>query len=48
MILGQDPQGITSERTREPQTGPSLRRASVLFVAGVGSFIGAGLLLASM
>jgi hypothetical protein len=29
-------------------TGPSLRRASVLFVAGVGSFIGASLLLASI
>lgn len=29
-------------------TGPSLQRASILFIASVGSFIGASLLLASM
>jgi hypothetical protein len=37
-----DPLGITAN------TGPSLQRASILFVASVGSFIGASLLLASM
>jgi hypothetical protein len=36
-----DPTGVTN-------TGPSLQRASILFVASVGSFIGASLLLASM
>ena len=37
-----DPMGLTTN------TGPSLQRASILFVASVGSFIGASLLLASL
>jgi hypothetical protein len=37
-----NPSGITIN------TGPSLQRASFLFVASVGSFIGASLLLASI
>jgi hypothetical protein len=36
-----DPTGITN-------TGPSLQRASILFAASLGSFIGASLLLASI
>jgi hypothetical protein len=31
-----------------PNTGPSLQRASILFVASLGSFIGVSLLLASI
>ncbi|GEO18935.1 hypothetical protein [Microvirga aerophila] len=31
-----------------PNTGPSFQRASVLFVASIGSFIGVSLLLASI
>jgi hypothetical protein len=37
-----DPSGICTN------VGPSLQRASFLFVASVGSFIGASLLLASI
>ena len=37
-----DTTGITTN------TGPSLQRASILFVASVSSFIGASLLLASI
>jgi hypothetical protein len=37
-----DPTGITTN------TGPSLQRASILFVASIGSLIGASLLLASI
>jgi hypothetical protein len=37
-----DPAGITTN------TVPLLQRASILFVASVGSFIGASLLLASI
>ena len=39
---GSDPTGIATN------TGPSLQRASILFVASVSSFIGASLLLASI
>jgi hypothetical protein len=38
-------QGIATHPT---STGPSLQRASIIFVASVGSFIGASLLLASI
>ena len=31
-----------------PNTGPSVQRASILFVVSVGSFIGVSLLLASI
>ncbi len=31
-----------------PNTGPSFQRASMLFVASIGSFIGVSLLLASI
>jgi hypothetical protein len=41
-------QGIPSSPTHAPGTGPSLQRASIIFVASVGSFIGASLLLASI
>jgi hypothetical protein len=37
-----DPSGAATN------TGPSLQRASILFVASVSSFIGASLLLASI
>ena len=37
-----------SDPTHLPNTAPSLQRASILFVASVGSFIGASLLLASI
>jgi hypothetical protein len=48
MITGQNSQGVTSEQTSLLDTGSALRRASFLFVASVGSFIGASLLLASI
>lgn len=37
-----------SDPTYPTNTAPSLQRASILFVASVGSFIGASLLLASI
>jgi len=37
-----------SDPTPLPGKGPSLQRASILFVASMGSFIGASLLLASL
>ena len=39
---------IASEPAHVTNHGPSLQRASVLFIASVGSFIGASLLLASI
>jgi hypothetical protein len=48
MTIGQDLQTISSDRIDAPQNGPSLGRASFLFVTSVGSFIGASLLLASI
>jgi hypothetical protein len=48
MTIGQDSQTIASERVDSPLSGPSLGRASILFVTSVGSFIGASLLLASI
>jgi hypothetical protein len=41
-------QSTTPDPTKITCTGPSLQRASILFVASVGSFIGASLLLASI
>jgi hypothetical protein len=41
-------QVIASDPTHPTNTTPSLQRASMLFVASVGSFIGASLLLASI
>ena len=42
-------QGAASDTTGiTTNTGPSLQRASILFVASVGSFIGASLWLASI
>jgi hypothetical protein len=41
-------QGIAPDSSHSISTGPSLQRASILFVASVGSFIGASLLLASI
>ncbi len=41
-------QGITSGPLNALDTGPSLRRASILFVACVSFFVGASLLLASL
>ena len=35
-------------KSTSTNTGPSLQRASILFVASVSSFIGASLLLASI
>ena len=40
--------GAASYHTPLPGKGPSLQRASILFVASMGSFIGASLLLASL
>jgi hypothetical protein len=41
-------QDISPESGNGINTGPSFGRASVLFVASLGSFIGASLLLASL
>jgi hypothetical protein len=41
-------QGTALKRTDPTDTGPSLQRASILFVTSLGSFIGASLLLASL
>jgi hypothetical protein len=41
-------QGGNSDPMNLTNTRPSLQRASILFVASVGSFIGASLLLASI
>ena len=41
-------QVVASDPTHLPNPAPSLQRASILFVASVGSFIGASLLLASI
>ncbi len=41
-------QGIASDPRHLINTGPSLQRAALLFVASLGSFIGAALLLASI
>lgn len=40
--------GVAPDPLHLTNTGPSLQRASILFVASVGSFIGASLLLASI
>jgi hypothetical protein len=40
--------GAAPDPTNLSNTGPSLQRASLLFVASVSSFIGASLLLASI
>ena len=48
MTLDQNLQDAASEQRNIPQTTPSLKRASMFFVAGLGSFIGASLLLASI
>lgn len=48
MTIGQDSQTISSERMEASPNGPSLGRASILFVTSVGSFIGASLLIASI
>ena len=39
---------ISPETTTVTNTGPSFQRASILFAASLGSFIGASLLLASL
>jgi hypothetical protein len=41
-------QGIASDPRHLTNTGPSLQCAALLFVASLGSFIGAALLLASI
>jgi hypothetical protein len=48
MTLSQGSQTINPERMDGAYTGPSLGRASILFVTSVSSFIGASLLLASI
>lgn len=48
MTPAQNLQNIHSEQMDGSHTGPSLGRASFLFVTSVGSFIGASLLLASI
>ncbi len=48
MTLGQHSQDLNSEQMDGSHIGPSLGRASILFVTSVGSFIGASLLLASI
>ncbi|MEE1655503.1 hypothetical protein VB618_04770 [Microvirga sp. CF3062] len=48
MTLGQDSQDINSKQIDGSHTGPSLGRASILFVTSVSSLIGASLLLASI
>jgi len=40
--------GMVSKPSHLTNTGPFLQRASILFVAGVSSLIGASLLLASI
>lgn len=42
------PQNAALDLVRGTREGPSLQRASVLFVVSIGSFIGASLLLASI
>jgi len=44
----QHAQDISAESTGVTSTGPSFQRASILFAASLGSFIGASLLLASL
>jgi hypothetical protein len=39
---------ISPETGNATNTGPSFQRASILFAASLGSFIGASLLLASL
>jgi hypothetical protein len=41
-------QGSASSPVQATSPGPSLQRASIMFVASVSSFIGASLLLASL
>jgi hypothetical protein len=41
-------QDIRSDPDHLPNTSPSFQRASMLFVASIGSFIGVSLLLASI
>jgi len=48
MTPAQDSQNIHLEPMVGSHAGPSLGRASLLFVTSVGSFIGASLLLASI
>ena len=48
MNPAENSENINSERMDGAQTGPSLGRASFLFVTSVSSFIGASLLLASI
>ena len=48
MTPAQDLQNINSDRMDGSHTGPSLGRASFLFLTSVSSFIGASLLLASI
>jgi hypothetical protein len=48
MTLVHAPKNINPEPMDGSHTGPSLGRASFLFVTSVSSFIGASLLLASI
>jgi hypothetical protein len=48
MSFDQSSQTINSEQIDGSHAGPSLGRASILFVTSVSSFIGASLLLASL
>jgi hypothetical protein len=48
MTLEQHSQNLHSNQMDGAHTGPSLGRASFLFVTSVSSFIGASLLLASI
>lgn len=48
MTPAQDLQNAPSEQMDVTHTGPSLGRASFLFVTSVSSFIGASLLIASI
>lgn len=48
MTHGQDARSINSEQMDGSHIGPSLGRASILFITSVSSFIGASLLLASI
>lgn len=48
MAPNQDSENINSERMEGSHAGPSLGRASFLFVTSLSSFIGASLLLASI
>ena len=48
MSHGRNSQPISTESTTVTNTGPSFQRASILFAASLGSFIGVSLLLASI